>query len=140
MEVGWILSLAGWSLMGTTGMTRKVRKSEFSSTCLSHPFPHYIALASCRRHSFSDSEDTNWNCSLCLWLHYLFPRISHFVYLVDVQSLSCVQLFATPWTAAHQTCRSFTISRSLLKLMSIESVMPSNHLVLCHPFGSSLSC
>ena len=43
-------------------------------------------------------------------------------------------LFATPWTAAHQASLSFTISQSLLKLMSIESVMPSNHLVLSHPF------
>ena len=50
-----------------------------------------------------------------------------------VQSLSCVWLFATPRTAAHQASLSFTISQSLLKLMSIESVMPSNHLVLCHP-------
>ena len=46
--------------------------------------------------------------------------------------LSCVQLFATPWTAAHQASPSFTISRSLFKLMSIELVMPSNHLILCH--------
>ena len=50
-----------------------------------------------------------------------------------VQSLSHVQLFVTPWTAAHQTSLSITNSRSLLKLMSIESVMPSNHLILCHP-------
>ena len=50
-----------------------------------------------------------------------------------VQSLSHVQLFVTPWTAAHQTSLSFTVSWSLLKLMSIASVMPSNHLVLCHP-------
>ena len=42
-------------------------------------------------------------------------------------------VFATPWTAAHQASWSFTISRSLLKLMSIESVMPSNHLILCCP-------
>ena len=53
--------------------------------------------------------------------------------LLVVHSLSCVQLFAIPWTAAHQTSLSFTIFRSLLKLMSIESVMPSNHLILCHP-------
>ena len=46
---------------------------------------------------------------------------------------SRVQLFATPWTAAHQASLSFTISWSLLKLMSIESVMPFNHLSLCHP-------
>ena len=49
----------------------------------------------------------------------------------SVQSLSHVQLFATPWTAAHQASLSITNSWSLLKLMSIESVMPSNHLVLC---------
>ena len=46
---------------------------------------------------------------------------------------SHVQPFATPWTAAHQTSLTFTISWSLLKLMSIESVMPSNHLILCCP-------
>ena len=50
-----------------------------------------------------------------------------------VQSPSCVQLFATPWIVAHQAFLSFTISQSLLKLMSIESVMPSNHQILCHP-------
>ena len=58
------------------------------------------------------------------------PRIWFFVV---VQLLSHVQLFATPWTAVHQASLSFTISWSLLKLMSIESVMPSNHLILCHP-------
>ena len=50
-----------------------------------------------------------------------------------VQSLRCVQLFATPWTAARQPFLSFTISLSFFKLMSIKSVMPSNHLILCHP-------
>ena len=54
--------------------------------------------------------------------------------LVVTQSLSHVQLFVTPWTAACQASLPFTISWSLLKLMSIESVMPSNHLVFCHPF------
>ena len=51
----------------------------------------------------------------------------------SVQSLSRVRLFATPWTAARQASLSITNSRSLPKLMSIESVTPSNHLVLCHP-------
>ena len=51
----------------------------------------------------------------------------------SVQLLSRVQLFATPWTAAHQTSLSITNSQSLLKLMSIELVMPSNHLILCCP-------
>ena len=49
------------------------------------------------------------------------------------QSLSHVQLFATPWTAARQASLSITNSWSLLKFMSIESVMPSKHLILCHP-------
>ena len=51
----------------------------------------------------------------------------------SVQSLSHVWLFATPWTAAHQASLSITISWSLLKLISIESVMPSNQLILCCP-------
>ena len=51
----------------------------------------------------------------------------------SVQSLSRVRLFAAPWTAACQASLSITNSRSLLKLMSIELVMPSNHLILCHP-------
>ena len=50
-----------------------------------------------------------------------------------VQLLSLVQLFATPWTAARQVSMSITNSQSLLKLMSIKLVMPSNHLILCHP-------
>ena len=51
----------------------------------------------------------------------------------SVQSLNCVQLFATPWTATHQASLSITNSQGLPKLMSIESVMPSSHLILCHP-------
>ena len=66
-------------------------------------------------------EDTN---EVCIILS---------VVVVVVQSLSRVWLFAIPWTAACQASLSFTNSRSLLKLMSIESVMPSNHLVLCRP-------
>ena len=53
--------------------------------------------------------------------------------LVVVELLSPVWLFITPWTAACQNSLSFTISQSLLKLMSIEPVTPSNHLILCHP-------
>ena len=56
-----------------------------------------------------------------------------FYFGIVAQSLSHVQLFATPWTAGCQASLSFTISLSLLKLMSIESMMPSNHLILCHP-------
>ena len=52
----------------------------------------------------------------------------------SVQSLSHVRLFVTERTAAHQASLSITSSQSLLKLMSVESMMPSNHLILCHPF------
>ena len=50
-----------------------------------------------------------------------------------VQSLSCVQLIATPWIAAYQASLFFTVTQSVLKPMSIESVMPSNNFILCHP-------
>ena len=58
------------------------------------------------------------------------------MFVVFVQSLCCVQLFATLWTVARQASLSFSISQSLLKLTSIELVMPSNHLILCVPFSS----
>ena len=78
-----------------------------------------------------------WN----LWICYVTcqrrfeaeDRIKVVNQFSSVQLLSRVRLFVTPWTAAHQACLSFTNSRSLLKLMSIESVMPSNHLILCPP-------
>ena len=60
-----------------------------------------------------------------------YPAI-HFCFS-SVQSLSRVQLFENPWTTAHQASLSIANSWSLLKLMSIESVMPSNHLILCRP-------
>ena len=59
--------------------------------------------------------------------------IKYSVQFSSVQSLSHVRLFATPWTAVHQTYLSITNAQSLLRLMSIESVMPSNHLILCRP-------
>ena len=62
---------------------------------------------------------------------YITQRI--WTVLSSVQSLSRVQLFATPWTAACQAPLSITNSWSLFKLMFIKSVMPSNHLILCHP-------
>ena len=72
-----------------------------------------------------------WVTIKCLSL----PAVWH---VSSVQSLSRVQLFATPWTAAHQASLSITNSQSLPKLMSIESVMPSNHLIPCLPFSSCL--
>ena len=63
-----------------------------------------------------------WDCSFITWNQFR-----------SIQSLSHVQLFAAPWTAAHQASLSITNSQSLLKLMSIETVIPSNHLILCRP-------
>ena len=68
-----------------------------------------------------------------LVIRILFSKYSFPTSLYSVQSLSRVRLFATPWTAAHQASLSITSSWNLLKLMSIESVMPSNHLILWHP-------
>ena len=74
-------------------------------------------------------------CSRCLdWMQPFNQGTS----LSSVRSLSCVQLFVTPWTAACQASLSITNSQSLLKLMSIESVMPSDHLILYCPFSSHL--
>ena len=63
----------------------------------------------------------------------LRPAEGEWIQFSSVQSLSHVRLFATPWTAAHRASLSITNSRSPPKPMSIESVMPSNHLILCHP-------
>ena len=71
--------------------------------------------------------------SSSLYSCHLFLISSASVQFSSVQSLSHVQLFATPWIAAHQASLSITNSRSSLKLVSIELVMPSNHLILCHP-------
>ena len=67
-----------------------------------------------------------------LWYLFFFLLFILNYSFSSVQSLSHVWLFVTPWTAAHQVSLSFTNSRSLLRLTSIESVMPSNHLILCH--------
>ena len=80
---------------------------------------------------------TEWHCSSA-WKGEQFNKLYSNDLLttwgkkvVAVQSTSCIRLFATPWTAAHQVFLSFAISRRLLKLMPIESVMPCNHLILC---------
>ena len=76
-------------------------------------------------------------CHLCMDIPpsiYLSVHIRALgLYLSSIQSLSRVRLFETPWTAARQASLSITNSRRLLNLMSIESVMPANYLILCHP-------
>ena len=76
-----------------------------------------------------DRPLNNW-----MFLEQMLRSLSlHLLISTSVQSLSRVQLFVTPWTAARQASLSITNSQSLFKLMSIESVMPSNHLILCCP-------
>ena len=72
-------------------------------------------------------------CSTFFMVQLSHPYMTTGKTINSVQSLSRIQLFATPWTAACQASLSFTICRSLLKLMSIELMMPSNHIILCHP-------
>ena len=76
-------------------------------------------------------SNTTKQFSIISWESY--SSTSFCTSLVVVQLLSHVRLFVTPWTAAGQDSLSFTISRSLLRLMSMDSEMPSNHLILCHP-------
>ena len=92
------------------------------------------------------SQKVHLSCPMSCWkiqinfnffgLPYVYGCIHMYIYIYQfssIQSLSHVWLFATPRTAAHQASLSITNSQSLLKLMSIESVMPTNHLILCHP-------
>ena len=69
------------------------------------------------------------NPSVVIISQYMHIPNNH---VIVVHSFSCVQLFAVPWTAAHQDSLSFTISQSLLRLVCIELVRPSNHLILCY--------
>ena len=98
--------------------------------------PNYIWVSD--KESFLNKH-IPWNMWEILVLkkcHSLFiwnSKLSGYYFAVDVQSLSHVWLFATPWTSARQVSLTFTIPRSLLKLMSIELVMTSNYLILCPP-------
>ena len=86
------------------------------------------------------SEFHAFACLICSVVSCLSCQDNHFSWasvlglqFSSLQSLSCVRLFVTPWIAACQASLSITNSQSLLKLMSFESVMPSYHLILCHP-------
>ena len=94
-------------------MKKKKKKSQ--------PFPHRV-----RGNLWGHALKTFGNCFCSLFVTVV-------EILSSVQLLSHVQLFAIPWAAAYRASPSITNSRSLLKLMSIESVMPSSHLILCHP-------
>ena len=92
--------------------------------------PTYQGFKSSNNKKSNDSSSSNNINSIIIIIVTITVRINM---IVVVQWLSHVWLVATPWTAALQASLSFTISWSLLKLLSIELVMPSNHLILCHP-------
>ena len=85
------------------------------------------------RMSFPLYWEPSASCKSKPIMYFILSEFVTGVHFSSVQSLSCVWLFATTWTAARQASLSITNSQSLLKLMSIESVMPSNHPILCHP-------
>ena len=85
-----------------------------------------------QRHNLFINWFNNYFLSTHLILHF-GENIEFSLNFSSVQSLSCVRFFVTPWTAACQASLSITNSQSLPKLMSIESVMPFNHLILCRP-------
>ena len=102
----------------------------FSTALSTRTFCGDRKILLCTVHMVATSHNGCWAWSVATGtegLNFLFFFSS------SVQSLSQVQLFATPWTAALQASLSCTKSQSLLTLMSIESVMPSNHFVLCRP-------
>ena len=91
--------------------------------------PIFLAFSILPRLAFATNISLKWKMTYGLTLFWkTYSKFSQ-----SVQSLSRVWLFVTPWPAACQASLSITNSRSLLKLMSIMSVMPSNHLILCHP-------
>ena len=91
----------------------------FYHSFMNNLFPYLC----CTKHEVADISLKTYSHSL-----WFLISVSH-----SVQSLSHVQLFLTPWTSVCQVSLSNNNSQTLLKLMSIESVMPSNHLILCHP-------
>ena len=93
------------------------------SSCSLHPWCHP---------AFS-SSDASSSVLYLLQHQGLFQWVVRISQSVSAQSLSHVRLFATPWTAACQASLSITNSQSIFKLISIELVMPSNHLILCYP-------
>ena len=108
---------------------------KFMSIKLVTPSNHLILLSSSSLPAFNLSQHQGlfqWVSPLHQMANRHMKRCSTSIIIHSVQSLSHVWLFATPWTAARQASLSITNSQSLLKLMSIDSVMPFNYLILCH--------
>ena len=101
------------------------------------PFPHHLPeFTQFHVHWISDTIQLSHplspsSCTATMLNSHLITL--YFIQFSSVQSLSCVQLFVTSWATARQVPLSSTVSQSLFKLMSIETVIPSNYLILCHP-------
>ena len=107
--------------------------SLWSGSCFPCDLNSMCSSCSDRRNTWNQTLKAHWGSGCRLPTSWSCSQGQELRILSVVQSLSCVRLFETPWTAAHQTSLSLTISWSLLKLMSIELVMPSSHLILCGP-------
>ena len=94
-------------------------------------FPRFLKLKTHESTKSTPWQETSRGLCFPFWPYLLLTPLKQF--FSSVQSLSHVQLFVTPWTAARLASLSITNSQSLLKLMSTESMMPSNHLILCRP-------
>ena len=110
--------------------------TKFKHHRLVMPAFNFMKTESYRNHSFVSGYCKStlhlWDSSMMMHVTIICSVLLHVIYY-HVHLISCVWLFATPWTAAHQASLSFTVSQSLLKLMSTESMMPSNHFILCRP-------
>ena len=134
MEWGWGIALLDIHPHGgNIGSGRNISPSRLHipiSFLMAQAHPRSMFITSCSKTAFLPDYSYYIRTSQVTWLYSLATSIISFS---SVQSLSHVRLFATPWTAAHQASLSITNCQSLLKLMSIESVMLSNHLILCCP-------
>ena len=121
----WLLVTFGWAVTarGQPG---------WGSGCCEHPVLGHRYIHSVKIHQALCLQSLHCLCMYVLF-QYSFIKSFSSVRFSSVQSLSCVRLFVTSWIATCQSSLSITNSRSSLKLMSIESVMPSSHLILCRP-------
>ena len=120
-------------------MENRTSHSRLLSICSTYSPGGFEPVSAAFRNGWGDAGSPVGGAATQSWFSYGYicaTAINTFYTaneLFVVQSLRCVQLFATSWTAAHLASLSFTIFQNLLKLMSMESVMPSNHLILCRP-------
>ena len=115
-------------------ISRKNERSNWNDMCT----PIFIAslftiTETWKQPKYPTTDDWLKMKCVCMYMCVSIYTYTYTVQFSSFQLLSRVQLSATPWMAARQASLSITNSRSLLKLMSIESVMPSSHLILCHP-------